>query len=123
MHTECLALSLRSGMDTTQIRTAGAAISAILVAGLIGGIPAATADDPDHAYLSAVAALGVSTANRDALISAGHATCDSSGNPYAQVGLRGQFMNAGVPFGQTGAAQIAAMRQYCPDVLHAHGLS
>jgi hypothetical protein len=85
--------------------------------------PAAHADSQDDQFLSAVAALGINGAP-DQLIAAAHAVCDmwGSGQP-AYLGVLGQAVAAGVPYGQTHQFYVAAGRAYCPDRLHAIGLS
>jgi hypothetical protein len=83
----------------------------------------AHADSADEAYLAAVRALGLSTANAPALIAGGHATCDNQGNPFGLLGAQGQLVSAGVPYGLMPQVTIAAGRAYCPGKLHAAGLS
>jgi Protein of unknown function (DUF732) len=87
--------------------------------------PLAHADSQDDQYLSALAGMNINTANAPQLISAGHAWCDAIGNfnPGAIIGFQGQFLGAGVPYGETAQAEIAAGRAYCPDKLHSMGLS
>jgi hypothetical protein len=89
----------------------------------ITGAPLAQADQGDDTYLAAVAGMGLSIANRDALIAGGHASCDGQGNPLALLGAQGQLVGAGVPYGSVTQVEVAAARVYCPDKLHAAGLS
>jgi hypothetical protein len=103
-------------MKRIPIFLAGLALSVITA-------PLAHADQGDDAYLSAVAALGINTSNGGALIAAGHATCDTIGNPFGQLGVQGQLVSAGVPYGQITPVEVAAARVWCPDKLHAAGLS
>ena len=87
--------------------------------------PLAHADSHDDQYLSAIAALGI-TAPPDQLIAAGHSICDAmagGGGPFNWVNIAHQLEGIGVPSGQVGLVNVAAGRAYCPDLLHAHGLS
>jgi hypothetical protein len=97
-------------------------LAAALALSIIGA-PLAHADSHDDQYLSALAGLGINTAPADQLITAGHTTCDSMGNPFQGLAAQGQFLSAGVPYGQITPVEIAPARAYCPDKLHSVGLS
>lgn len=81
------------------------------------------ADTQDNQYLGAVAALGI-TADPQGLIAGAHTMCDGLGTVgFSWMAAEGQVVGAGVPAGQATPVLIAAGRAYCPDKLHAIGLS
>ena len=87
--------------------------------------PLAHADSHDNQFLSAVAALGI-TAPSDQLIAAAHTVCDVMGGGGGFLGyvpVQNQLLGMGVPSGQIQQVYVAAGRAYCPDKLHAAGLS
>jgi Protein of unknown function (DUF732) len=100
-----------------------------LAAGLVAlvalvGVPAPDASADDGQFLSAVSAIGIN-ADPARLIAAAHAECDAMPFPnnFASWGNQARWMGAGVPMSLVTQVFIAAGRAYCPDKLHAIGLS
>ena len=109
------------GISVTRIIATATAALAVAVPAITSG-PVALADTVDDQYIAAARALGV-TSPPDQLINAGHTVCDAWGNFGFGLTAQGTLLGAGVPFTLIQPMEIAAGRAYCPDKLHAIGLT
>ena len=72
----------------------------------------AYADNPDQAFLNAVAAQGIS-GDPAQLIADGHAACDNYGTPGMATQMMA-LMGRGMSNIQASNLQLAGIRAYCP---------
>jgi hypothetical protein len=94
------------------------AVGAMATGALLGSARA-HASTPDDTYLAALSRHGI-TGDPQALIDAGHDTCDAMAQGYVASGFaiwkpNGEFLAAGLSYTQTMQAEHDAVNALCSD--------